>query len=106
MSVTITTNNAPRLVIDGYQLTVEERAEFDYIDWTGVDGTDSATFFRFRGDLYDLGEFSTTWGLSNDAGLPDHLAGWHGYMSTSAFSAILVRYCENTDYIVVGTALS
>lgn len=37
MSVKITTSNAPRDVLQGWQLTAAERAEFDYIDWAAVD---------------------------------------------------------------------
>lgn len=34
MSITVRTNNVPRDVISGHELTPAEREEFDYIDWT------------------------------------------------------------------------
>lgn len=41
--------------------------------------------------LYDLGDFSADWGITRGSGHP--YQGWDGYMSDSAFSACLVRYC-------------
>lgn len=56
MTITIRTNNVPRPTIDAYELTDNERKEFDYLKWDKIDaGEDSATFFRFKGQLYDLG---------------------------------------------------
>lgn len=101
----VTTNNVPRDVVDAYELSAAERAEFDYIDWPAVDrGEGSASFFRYRGRLYDLGEFSTT---SMPFGAPDLAAqGWDGYLSDSFFSAIVVRYVDDGERVVVGLALS
>ena len=105
--LTIRTNNIPRLVIDAYELSAEERAEFDYINWDAVDdGSDSPTFFRFKGRLYDLGEFSADYGITRGAGLPPHLSDWHGYMSETFFSAIVIRYVDDFDRVVVGEVFS
>ena len=101
----ITTNNVPRLLIDGYDLTPTERAEFDYYRWpdladgpaTGSFDGEDATFFRYRGQLYDIGEFMHA----------DHIDGWDGYHSDSFFSAIVVRFDpDDSDHVVVGLALS
>jgi hypothetical protein len=91
--VTITTNNVPRDLINEFELTAEERKEFDYHDWDKIErGEESAEFFRYKGQLYDLGEFSSTWGMSNDSGLPDWMKGWHGYTSDSFSSGMLVKF--------------
>ena len=101
------TNNVPREVIDASQLNSDERAQFDYLDWPAIErGEDSASFFRFKGELYDLGEFSADFGITRGSGLPSDLSGWHGYMSESAFSAMVVRYVENDECVVVGRVLS
>ena len=56
-TVRVTCNRVPRLIIDDYQLTPAERKDFDYLDWTAIDGgTESASFVRYKGTLYDLGE--------------------------------------------------
>jgi hypothetical protein len=107
MSVSIFTNHHRRPVIDGWQLTEAERAQFDYLDWAAIDrGEESASFFRYAGSLYDLGEFTANWGLSRNSGLPDHLKGWDGYMSDSAFSATVVKYVEDGEAVVVGRVIS
>lgn len=96
--LTIKTNNVPRLVIDAYELSPAERAEFDYIDWTAIDrGEASASFFRYRGELYDLGEF-----LVWDNPASPTRDQWDGFRSDSFFSGLVVRYCADLDYVVIG----
>jgi hypothetical protein len=95
-SVKITTNRVPREVIDGWQLSAEQRAMFEYIDWPAVErGEDSASFVRFKGEWYDLGDFMRT----SDMGVSSDFSGWDGYVSDSFFSGVLVRYVhDNPDY--------
>lgn len=107
MSMTVTTNNVPRPVIDAYELAASERAEFDYLDWAAIErGEDSASFFRYRGQLYDLGEFSADYGITRGSGLPESLTVWDGYQSDTFFSAIVVRYVDDYERVVVGTVMS
>lgn len=104
---TVTTNNVPRDIIDAWQLTPAERGEFDYLDWAAIDdGRESAEFFRYRGQLYDLGEFSRDYGITKGAGLPAHLSKRDGYLSESFFSAIVVRYVDDSERVIVGLVLS
>jgi len=94
----IITNNVPREVIREYELTEKERKEFDYL------GEDGGYFFRYKGEVYDLGEFTTTSGLDGTFDL------WDGYHSDTFFSGILVRYPRtdrgtfdsDNDTIIVG----
>lgn len=105
--VTVITNNVPRPVIEAYELNATERAEFDYLDWAAIEaGSDSASFFRYRGQLYDLGEFSRDYGITRNAGLPEHLSKWDGYQSDSFFSATVVRFVDDGEAVVVGTVIS
>lgn len=104
----IRTNNVPRPVIDGFNLTADEQAKFDYIDWDAVErGEESPEFFRYKGELYDLGEFTNTRGL-RDGGLSP-LRKWDGYQEDSFFSGIVIRYVAEEgmigdfDRIIVGT---
>lgn len=101
----VITNGKPRDVVYAHELTQTERAEVDYLDWDAIeDGRDSASFFRYAGSLYDLGEFMTT---SMPFGSPELARlGWDGYLSDSFFSAVVVRYVEDNERIVVGTCLS
>lgn len=97
----VITNHHHRDVIDAWSLTPKEREEFDYLDWPAIAaGEDSASFFRYRGDLHDLGEFMR-WDTR-----PDELKQWDGYRSDSFFSALVVRYVDNCEGVVVGLVLS
>lgn len=100
----VITNNKPRDIIDACELTDTERKDFDYLDWPAIaEGRDSASFFRYRGGLYYLGEFRRDY---EGAGLPGHLAIWDGYLADSDFSAVVVRYVNFNTQVVAGLVLS
>jgi len=84
MALKIITNDVPRSVIYGHELTEKEKAEFDYIE---KEYFDCHMFVQYRGWIYDLSEFMRT----------DSMMPWDGVMSESYFSGILVRFCGN-DY--------
>ena len=90
MAVTIKTNNVPRAVLTGAQLNDREKAEFDY--YTN-DELENALFFRYKGDVYDIGEFLYA---------PESLKPWHGYSSTSYFSGVVIRYTDDMESVIVG----
>jgi hypothetical protein len=99
----ITTNNHPREIVDAWELSPAERKEFDYIDWEKVEaGEESASFFRYKRQLYDLGEFDRTNTLSSASGL----FGWDGFLSDSFFSAIVVKFVDDFERVIVGIAYS
>ena len=86
MTLEIRTNNVPRFTIDDFDLTEKERAEFNY-DLGG------RTFFRFKGNVYDLWEFTRC---------GDQFPGWDGYMSDSVFSGVLVKLVDEGEKVIVG----
>lgn len=95
----IITNNRARLTLTWEELTDKERAEFDYISYPP-----SASFIRYRGACYDLGDFMPTPAVSEsnpqmrDAGFHK----WDGYVGDSFFSGVLVRYCKDYEHVVMG----
>lgn len=102
--LTITTNHHLREVIDAWQLSAAEREQFDYLDWVAIDdGRDSASFVRYKGELYDLSDFQVI-----DRMAPTDFKGWDGYASDSFFSGMLVRYARDEwgeldpEYVIVG----
>jgi hypothetical protein len=96
--VKVTTNNVPRFTIDACELTPAERAEFDWLDWSAIDeGCGSASFFRYRGQLYSLDQFTY---LDHPAG---PFAGWHGISHDSAFSGVLVKISDDGETVTVAT---
>ena len=78
----------------GYELTDKEKEDFDYIE--DIDGHD---FFRYRGRVYDVGEFLVN---HNDL-FPQE---WDGYTSDSFFSGILLKIDPETNMYQVGTYIS
>ena len=110
----IKTNNQPRPVLYWYDLAASERAEFDYVD----DETRQADFrgFRYRGAVYDLGEFSAVRTRSQQARSlapfahtvedADPLAKWHGVQADTYFSGVAVRYSHDCDSVTVATFYS
>ena len=99
--IDITTNNVPRDVIEAYELSEKEQKEFDYIDWKKVEaGEDSASFMRYKGQLYDLSEFTSVQALQAFKG---YFNGWDGYQSDTYFSGILVKYTDSSfESVIVG----
>ena len=91
-------NSIPRATIGGWELSEEEKKEFDYYTEEELLQT---SFFRYKDNVYDLGEFMRLEGLSNDfRKIAD------GIHSDTFFSGILVKFCDDNDYIKVYTFYS
>lgn len=95
-----------RPVLRWYELTKKERKEFDYLD--SGDKQDSATFVRYRGWVYDLGEFSY---IRPPVAPHPQRPGWEkfdGYHGDSFFSGVLVKYLHDEwhdDEVIMATYL-
>lgn len=89
----IKTNNQPRDVLTWYDLTPAEQKEFDYLE------EGEGSFFRYKGWVYDLGEFTR----ADHSSIPDK---WQGYISHSYFSGVLVRYASDYESVIVGSYYS
>jgi hypothetical protein len=99
-NLTIRTNNIARNILSAWELTDKERAELDYIDFAA---DEDGSFFRYKGNIYDLNEFQrVTDTMYNCHGF----AAWSGFQSDSFFSGILVRYTNNFESVVVGQYFS
>lgn len=100
---TVRTNNIPRPVIYGFDLTEKERKEFDYLDFTtdcqdntGDNEGNYRQFFRYKGNVYDLGDCMRV-EESNTL-----CKGWDGYYGETFFSAVVVKYVNNFESVIVG----
>ena len=103
--MTICTNNHARPVLSRWELTPKESAEFDYL------ADDEGSFFRYRGQVYDLGDFCRVIKTGSVSMHPTECAdpafqGWHGYHADSFFSATLVRYVDDCESVIVGVYTS
>lgn len=100
MAITIKTNHQFRETITWDDLTAKEQKEFDYLD--SDDERMCATFVRYRGNVYDLGEF-----MRVDEHNPFHTLGWHGYTSDTFFSGVLVKFDRHDmERVLVATYYS
>ena len=84
----IITNNIPRQLIYGYELTDKEKSNFDYLD-----DIDNHNFVKYKGFIYDVGEFMR---IDNNDALKD----WNGYSSDSYFSGVLIKFIDS-DYVLM-----
>ena len=89
----IVTNNIPRPVFYGYELTEKQKADFDYID-----DIDSAAFVIYKSAVYDLGDIMRV--PSNG---PVEFTGYDGYLSDSFFSGVLFKFSECGDAVTCAT---
>lgn len=88
-NIKIMTNNKPRQLIYGYELSDKQKQDFDYIE-----DIDNHDFVKYKNNIYDLSEFMR---VENNDSLKD----WHGYSSDSYFSGTLVRYIDS-DTVIMG----
>jgi hypothetical protein len=88
--LTIITNNVPREIIHGFDLSALELAEFDYYE----EPLDMA-YFKYKGNIYDLGEFMVL-------GQEGELADWDGIHSEGYFSGILIKLSDCGDAVTCG----
>lgn len=96
--LTIRTNNVPRNTLYGYELSKKDRSDFDYLsDEQFCD----ATFFRFKGNLYDVSEFMI---VCDEYLLSE---GWQAYASDSYFSGVVIKFPDNDmETVIVGQYFS
>ena len=95
----IKTNHKFRDLLSHWDLTPKELEEFDYIEAMRESGVNR--FFRYRGCVYDAGEFTVV-----EKGGELKAAGWHAYLSDSYFSGILIRYSGDFESVKVGAYFS
>lgn len=93
----IITNNKSRHIIYGFELSEKEKEQFDYLD-----NIDECSFFRYKEEIYDLGEFIRINKVTAPHPQRTGWENWHGYSSDSYFSGILVRYTSDYESVIVG----
>ena len=86
------TNNQYREILTGYDIPEKYHSDFDYMD----DITEGS-FFKYKGDYYDINEFMST---------PEHLDNWHGIHTDTFFSAIVMLFSTGGSYVKVGRIYS
>ena len=81
----IITNNVPRNMTYGYELTDKQKQDFDYLD-----DIDSHDFVKYKGMVFDVSEFMIT-----------ELEGWDGVSGGSYFHGYLIKIVDS-DTVIMG----
>tara|TARA_R110000787_G_scaffold32676_4_gene86321 strand:- start:250 stop:555 length:306 start_codon:yes stop_codon:yes gene_type:complete len=99
----IITNNQYRTILSFFELSTKEQNERS----SYYDTIEESSFFRYRGLVYDLGDFMRVREYTYDDAVTNHeMQKWDGYHNDSFFSSVLVKYSECNDAVKVGLALS
>lgn len=85
----IKTNNIPRQLLDWSQLTPNAQDGFHYMNHP-----EEVDFFRYQGRFYSLAE-----AMVAPYALQPY---WDGVYNDTAFSGVVVKLCDDPDYVVVG----
>jgi hypothetical protein len=85
----ITTNNQYRDTLNAYDLTSKELESFDYLE------EGEGSFIRYKGRVWDLGEFMRT-----------DLKDWDGISSDTYFSGAVIKLSEDGEAVKVGYVYS
>lgn len=86
-------NNVPRHLVYAYDVPQKVlESEFDYhLDMPEnerpIDG-----YFKYKGEWYHLDQFMRF----------DRMSKWDGYLSDTAFSAIVIKLVDDCESIIVG----
>jgi len=94
----ITTNNVPRLIKCGFELPESQREEFDYLT---DEEFECGNFVQYKGDFYWMGEFMKVKNHPNK-----EFSKWDGYHGQCAFWGILIKLCDDNDYVIMGSYFS
>lgn len=81
-------------IIYGAALTDSEKEEYDYLE---TEELESSQFFRYKDDVFWLGNF-----MRHEAKSGDELEGWHGVYGTSHFHAYIIKLLEDGESVTLG----
>jgi hypothetical protein len=108
MTLRVATNNHERPVLHWLDLTAAEQRQFAYIRDAGPAARHEFQGFRFRGELYDLGEFEPVHEAFSpaiqDVDDTGALTEWSAALCQSATTAILVRFKTDFGTVIAGWA--
>jgi len=93
MSIKIITNNRQRPLVYGYELTENEKSDFDYME-----DLEHEVFVRYQGMTFAISEF-----MQLSDGSEEAKQGWHGVYGMNAFCGVLVKLVD--DRVIVGKVL-
>lgn len=90
---TIHTNGQSRPLLNWWELTPKEQEFFDY-------ATEESEFFRYKGELYCLEDFTSVNSIWDNGSLFKEL-GFDAYMTDTFFSAVCVKLVDDGESVIV-----
>ena len=93
----IKTNNQWRELLNWYDLTDAQQADFDY------NGADEGSYFMYKGRVHALADytmFNSVWSTPTVEG--DILHGWHASAMQTAWSGTVIKVSDCGDAVIVG----
>lgn len=87
----IISNNQPRFIISGFDLPKSAQKDFDYLG----EELEESFFVKYLDQYYYMGDF-----LKIDH--TEDFKNWDGYISDTFFSGILIKFCEDGDFVIMG----
>ena len=96
--IKVITNNQWRDIINGFDLSDKEKADFDYCD-----DVNSEQFIRYKGHVYHMGDIMRI--ESKDCS-PSAFDGYHGYVGESYFSGVLFELSDCGEMAIVASYYS
>ncbi len=99
----IITNSNWREFVYGSDLSIKEKENFDYMN---IDELESGSFIRYKGIIYDLGEFMAIRPPIAPHCQREGWTTWDRYQSDSFFSGILLRLSNDGDQYQIATYYS
>ena len=85
----IITNHHYRPTLDASDLTSKELDDFDYLE------EGEGVFMRYKGRIYDLGEFVAT--------QSEELGEWEGITHETAFSGIAIKFSSDSEEVKIAS---
>jgi len=95
--IDVTTNGHERELVSLSDLPEDDQSDFYYLK---LHEFEDLRFVRYKNSWYDVNDMMHVGNAMTD--MYPEFAGWHGYDGDTAFSGVLVRFCEDTDYVVMG----
>ena len=92
---TIKTNNRPRSLFYASEYRGNPEALRKEFDWMDDEEYGFAMFFKYRGEVYAMAQFTRCDDVATNGG-------WQGYLNETAWSALVIKIRESHKSVIVG----
>ena len=100
-NVQVVTDNKWKDLLFGYELPESVLSDFDYID---SEELPTRSFIKYKGCYYDVGDIMRL-DFQREC-YPEQFKGWHGYVSETFFSGILIRLSDDGEQYQIASYFS